>query len=144
MSRVGWVPPDVQLAFQALTESGGRKLRPPASCSSSGVRCWPRNAFTNGSLGLNPYSGDYVRGRSSNASVALIAMGIRCFHGQVEMEKWRSQWGLYWVKVAKVPVWGLCPFVDLIIPHFIKQRSLTSLEPIANTLKITSTYLFFP
>lgn len=50
--RVVCVPPKVQLAFQALTENEGWKLRPLVSCSNPGFRHWVRKAFTNGSLCL--------------------------------------------------------------------------------------------
>lgn len=56
------------------------------SCNNSGVRCWLRKAFTNGSLGLSLTVG----GRCSNVSVALTTMVIRCFHDQLgagEVEK---------------------------------------------------------
>ena len=53
------------------------------SCNNSGVRCWPRKVFINGSLRLNSYSRDYVGGRCSNVSVALIAVDIRCCHSHV-------------------------------------------------------------
>lgn len=119
------------------------------SYSNSAIRCWLRKAFTNSGSGLSRFSGDIVRG--SNVSVAVIAMGIRWFHGQVvmvsgevKMGSRRFQWCLYWTEVAKVPFRGLRSFVHLNIPHFMKQRSLTFQEPIANTLKITLKWETFP